>query len=80
MAQAPNTQKITNKSALQRVNDHQNTAVTGTTGAVVFLGFDDVTTATSATTGSASALPTDPAGYIEVLVGGAIVKIPYYLP
>ena len=36
------------------------------------------TTATSATTGSASALPTDPLGYLIVKVNGVLVKIPYY--
>jgi hypothetical protein len=36
------------------------------------------THATSATAGSASALPSAPAGYVEVVVGGGTVKLPYY--
>jgi hypothetical protein len=35
-------------------------------------------TATSATTGAASPLPTDPAGYLEMSVNGVTVKVPYY--
>lgn len=37
-------------------------------------------TATSATGGAASALPSTPAGYIEVVVNGTLVKLPYYNP
>ena len=36
------------------------------------------TTTTSATGGTASGLPTDPAGYLEVTINGAAAKIPYY--
>ena len=45
-------------------------------GAVPLLGAAG--TATTATAGTASALPTDPAGYLEVPHNGGIVKIPYY--
>lgn len=38
------------------------------------------TTATSATTGSASALPTDPAIYLNVVINGTTYKIPAYNP
>jgi hypothetical protein len=34
--------------------------------------------ATSATTGAASSLPTDPAGYLLIEINGANAKIPYY--
>jgi hypothetical protein len=40
--------------------------------------FARCSTTTSATTGSASALPADPAGYILAVVGGNEVKIPFY--
>lgn len=36
------------------------------------------TTSTSATGGAASALPALPVGYVEVVIGGAAKKIPYY--
>lgn len=36
------------------------------------------TTATSATAGTAFALPTAPAGYLQVKVNGVTVKLPYY--
>lgn len=36
------------------------------------------TTVTSATGGSATALPAQPVGYVEVDIGGATKKIPYY--
>ena len=36
-------------------------------------------TATSATAGSAT-LPAQPAGVVTVVVNGATVKVPYYLP
>lgn len=45
-------------------------------GAVPLLGASG--SATSATAGTASALPTDPKGYLEIVYQGAIVKIPYY--
>ena len=35
-------------------------------------------TSTSATGGSATALPAQPSGYVEVDIGGATKKIPYY--
>jgi hypothetical protein len=35
-------------------------------------------TATSATAGSASALPTTPLGYMTQVINGQTVKIPYY--
>ena len=35
-------------------------------------------TATSATTGSATALPANPLGYLEMSINGTTVKIPYY--
>jgi len=38
------------------------------------------TTATTATGGSASALPSTPAGYMNVTLNGVTVKIPYYNP
>jgi hypothetical protein len=74
---APNTQKISNYSALQRGADALVTAVTAS-GSTVYLGLNDTTTAASATTGSASALPALPAGYVEALVGGVVYKIPFY--
>ena len=36
------------------------------------------TTATTANTGAASPLPTDPAGYLEMSINGTIFKLPYY--
>ncbi len=36
------------------------------------------TTATSATTGAGSALPADPAGYLQISINGTNYKIPYY--
>lgn len=35
-------------------------------------------TATSATAGAASALPATPLGYVEIVIAGTTVKIPYY--
>lgn len=37
-------------------------------------------TSTSATGGSATALPAQPVGYVEIKVGGVTKKIPYYDP
>lgn len=37
-------------------------------------------TSTSATGGSATALPAQPVGYVEVVIGGNTKKIPYYDP
>jgi len=42
------------------------------------LSFFSAPTATSATSGGATALPTAPAGYLVVNINGANVKIPYY--
>ena len=39
-----------------------------------------VNTATSATGGSATALPAQPVGYVEILVGGVTKLVPYYDP
>ena len=38
----------------------------------------NATVGTSATTGSATALPAQPAGYIEMKINGSIKKLPYY--
>lgn len=35
-------------------------------------------TVSSATSGSASALPAAPAGYLELPLNGVVVKVPYY--
>lgn len=35
-------------------------------------------TSTSATAGAATALPAQPAGYVEVVIGGVVKKLPYY--
>jgi hypothetical protein len=43
-------------------------------GAVNFQG----STASSASGGSASALPANPAGYVFAKLGGSSIKIPYY--
>lgn len=44
----------------------------------VSLAFNDCTTATTVgANGTASALPT-PLGYVEVVIGGAVVKLAYY--
>lgn len=37
-----------------------------------------VTTSTSATGGSATALPAQPVGYVQISIGGSPFKIPYY--
>lgn len=76
---------VSNQSAKQAFVDANTT---GTTGAdTVSLVFNDVTTATTATTSEATALYTGtskkkfalPAeGFIEVLVGDTLVKVPYY--
>ena len=38
----------------------------------------DVNTGTTATGGSATALPSQPVGYMEINIGGTVRKIPYY--
>ena len=50
------------------------------TTAWVANSFIPAATATSATSGSASALPATPAGYLPATVNGTLVKIPYYNP
>ena len=60
---------------------HDLTAITPLSAAVqmaLFTGFTQSTTATTATSGSASALPATPAGYVECVIGGNVVKIPYF--
>lgn len=37
-----------------------------------------LSTASSATSGSASALPAAPAGYLEIPLNGVVVKVAYY--
>ena len=70
--------KISNLSAIQReaTSRLQGTDSGGISYAVEF---SNISTATSATAGSASALPSPPAGYLYVLVNGSAVgKIPFY--
>lgn len=38
------------------------------------------TTATSASSGSGSSLPATPQGYLQMIVNGETVKVPYYKP
>ncbi len=42
------------------------------------LDLEGFTTATSATAGSATALPSVPLGYVEITINGTVVKLPYY--
>lgn len=49
-----------------------------TIGANGFLSFAAPTLATAAAGGSATALPTNPAGFVEVIINGNVQKIPYY--
>jgi len=49
-----------------------NPAITGT------ITQTSATTATSATAGAATALPATPLGYLQMVVNGTTVKIPYY--
>lgn len=72
-----------NLSALKRFVKGNTTAKTGTS--TVSLVFDTVTTATTATTASipvattaGDALKYPPDGFVEVLVEGTLVKIPYF--
>lgn len=55
---------------------------TGSSGSVSValpsLQITAATTATSATAGAATALPAAPLGYVEIVVNGTTVKIPYY--
>jgi hypothetical protein len=51
---------------------------TTTTISSSVLNLAGVTTTTSATGGSASALPTDPVGYVTISIAGVAHKIPYY--
>jgi hypothetical protein len=48
------------------------------TGSLPSLAITSPTTATTASAGSASALPASPAGYLVILVGGTVVKVPYF--
>ena len=54
------------------------TAFNATTGTAISTVFAKSTVSTTATGGSASALPTDPTGYVEVLIAGNRCKIPFY--
>jgi hypothetical protein len=48
------------------------------TGSVPSLEITSPTTASAASSGSASALPASPVGYLVISVGGSLVKIPYF--
>ncbi len=48
------------------------------TGSLPSLALTASATASAATSGSASALPATPAGYLVISVAGTAVKIPYY--
>jgi hypothetical protein len=48
------------------------------TGTLPSLSLTAATCSSSATSGSASALPASPTGYLTIEVGGTSVKIPYY--
>lgn len=43
------------------------------------IGVENATTHTSATAGTATALPATPAGYVTQMINGKSVKVPYYL-
>ena len=57
-----------------------NQYAVGSASSKMDLALNPTTTYTSATAGSASALPALPLGYIEITIGSTAVKIPYYSP
>lgn len=80
---SPNPNKLPNYSVQQSKIDKEHLVQVPAgqlvaAGSFVALTLNDVSTASSATTGAASALPTDPAGYLMIVVGGAVMKLPYY--
>lgn len=68
--------KPPNPDASQRAADGTNLA--STADGEVFMGFTNVTTATSASSGAGSTPPTDVAGYVLVNIGGNLRKIAFY--
>lgn len=57
----------------------RTTAVNLTTGQAISTVLSNVTVATAAGTGTATALPATPAGYFEVISpAGNVVKIPFF--
>lgn len=59
------------------INLNTDTVVSGQITANT-LNLASPTTATSATAGAATALPATPLGYVEIVITGTTVKIPYY--
>lgn len=71
---APNKDNMTAK---QRAVDALHAK--DSSGNTVSLDFNNTTTSTTASnTATGSTLPAKAAGYVEVLVGGKTVKIPFY--
>ena len=54
-----------------------NLRITHSSGAGT-VELDSIITTTSATGGSATALPAQPAGYMEIALNGTTIKVPYY--
>lgn len=72
------TPAIGYQNVTAKTQQAKETTATTLAGAAASVVLAESTVATSATTGVASALPTDPAGYVEVIIGGDLCKIPYY--
>lgn len=66
-------------AAIYRFGSTTNAAsITSTLATLPAIALTASTTATSATAGAATALPVAPLGYLEVVIAGTTVKIPYY--